>query len=58
MKACKNCHMLTEQGKCPTCGGALSKDWKGYLIVMDYSRSKIAKKMNIDVNGKFALRVR
>ncbi|PIV69892.1 MAG: DNA-directed RNA polymerase subunit E, partial [Euryarchaeota archaeon CG01_land_8_20_14_3_00_38_12] len=27
MKACKNCHMLTEQGKCPRCGGALSKDW-------------------------------
>jgi DNA-directed RNA polymerase subunit E" len=50
--------MLTEQGKCPRCGGPLSKDWKGYLIVMDYSRSKIAKKMDIDVNGKFALRVR
>jgi len=58
MKACKNCHLLTEQGKCPGCGGPLSKDWKGYLIMMDYSKSKIAKKMNIDVNGKFALRVR
>ncbi len=58
MKACKNCHMITEQDKCPNCGGELSKEWQGYVIILDYKHSEIAKKMNIFVNGKFALKVR
>lgn len=58
MKACKNCHMLTDKETCDRCGGALSKEWHGYLIILDFSRSEIAKKMNINTNGKFALKVR
>lgn len=59
MKACKNCHMLTdEKDECPNCGGVLSKHWQGYLVILDYTKSEIAKKMNIKVNGKFALKVR
>lgn len=58
MKACKNCHMITEQDKCPNCNGELSKEWQGYVIILDHTRSEIAKKMNINVNGKFALKVR
>lgn len=59
MKACKNCSRLTEEGdKCILCEGELSKEWQGYLIILDYSRSEIAKKMNIKTNDKFALKVR
>jgi DNA-directed RNA polymerase subunit E" len=50
--------MLTEQDSCPNCNSALSKEWQGYVIILDHSRSRIAQKMNINVNGKFALKVR
>ncbi|MDI6856154.1 MAG: transcription elongation factor subunit Spt4 [Candidatus Thermoplasmatota archaeon] len=58
MKACKNCHTLTDQELCPNCGGALSREWHGYLIVLDARRSEIAKKMNVIKEGKFALKVK
>ena len=59
MKACKNCHMLVEErDSCPNCNGPLSKEWQGYVIIVDHSRSIIAEKMNIKVNGKYALKVR
>src|SRR5437773_762241 len=57
-KACKNCGHVTDEDKCPLCGGETSKDWQGYVIIVDHQRSEIAKKMGIHVNGKFALRVR
>jgi len=50
--------MLTEQNTCPNCGGVLSKEWQGYVIILDYSRSEIAQKMNVKINGTFALKVR
>ena len=34
------------------------REWQGYLVVIDYTKSDIAKKMGITSNGKFALRVR
>lgn len=58
MKACKNCYFLTDIDRCPKCSSELSKDWKGYLIVVDYANSEIAKKMNININGKYALSVK
>ena len=57
-KACKNCGHITDEEKCPLCGGETSKDWQGYVIIVDHPRSEIAKKMGLHVNGKFALRVR
>ncbi len=59
MKACKKCSMLSEDvDPCPNCGGELSKDWQGYLVVVDHSRSEIARRLNITVNGRYALKVR
>lgn len=59
MKACKKCNYLMEEGeKCALCGGELSKEWQGYIVVLDYTRSDIAKKMNISANGRFALKVK
>jgi DNA-directed RNA polymerase subunit E" len=49
-KSCKHCNYI--------CGKETSKEWQGYVIIVDHQKSEIAKKMNINVNGKFALRVR
>src|SRR5207249_1823147 len=57
-KACNNCGHVTDEDKCPLCGGETSKDWQGYVIIVDHQRSEIAKKMGIHVNGMFGLRVR
>jgi DNA-directed RNA polymerase subunit E" len=57
-KACKACSFVSNEDVCPLCGKATSKDWQGYVIILDHTRSEIAKKMGIKTNGKFALRVR
>jgi len=59
-KACRDCHLISEDtDKCPACHGAnLSKDWLGFVVVTDVPHSVIAKKMQIDAPGKYALKVR
>jgi len=57
-KACKTCSAITEEDKCPLCGGETSKEWQGYVVIIDHTKSEIAKRMGINVNGKFALKVR
>jgi DNA-directed RNA polymerase subunit E" len=57
-KACKNCSFIMEADECTRCGGKTSKDWQGYVIIIDHNRSEIAKKMGVNIEGKFALRVR
>ncbi len=64
--ACKNCKMLHDgeklkasgQNTCSQCGGALTKEWQGYLAIVDFEKSEIAKTMGISKNGKYALKVR
>ena len=58
LRACKACRLITEEDKCPKCGEKTSREWQGYLIMVDSSRSEIAKKVGINENGKFALKVR
>ncbi|MDY0293567.1 MAG: transcription elongation factor subunit Spt4 [Candidatus Methanomethylophilaceae archaeon] len=57
-KACKQCSFISEEATCPRCGGQTSREWQGYLIVVDHEKSDIAKRMGISSNGRFALRVR
>lgn len=57
-KSCKHCSYITKEDVCPLCGKETSKEWQGYVIIVDHQKSEIAKKMSINVNGKFALRVR
>jgi DNA-directed RNA polymerase subunit E" len=58
LKACKECNLLTERSECPLCNNPVSKDWQGYLIIVDHKRSTIAERMNIRSNGRYALKVR
>ena len=58
MMACKNCFTVTEADKCPNCNGELSKDWQGYVVVIEPEKSEIAKRLNIRKAGTYALKVR
>lgn len=58
LKACKQCSFISEDDVCPRCGGPTSKDWQGYLAVVDFEKSEIAKRMGISANGRYALKVR
>ena len=57
LKACKNCHLLTEKDHCPNCSEPTVNRWRGYVIVRDPEQSQVAKKMNITKPGKYALKV-
>ena len=57
-KACKNCMELTEEAKCNLCNEPTSKEWQGYVVIVDHTKSEIARRMGIARNGRFALRVR
>ena len=57
-KACKKCNYLTEENECPLCGGEVSREWQGYLVIIEHEHSQLAKEMGIKTNGKFALKVR
>jgi DNA-directed RNA polymerase subunit E" len=58
LKACKNCMFISEGTKCPRCGGETSREWQGYLLVVDPEKSEIARKMGIHASGRYALRVK
>jgi len=59
MKACKNCHLIFDEGEqCEKCHGQLSKEWQGYVVVVKCEESEIAKKLGVQANGRYALKVR
>ncbi|MCL2032783.1 MAG: DNA-directed RNA polymerase, subunit E'' [Methanomassiliicoccaceae archaeon] len=57
-RACKQCNFLSEIDTCPRCGGQTSKEWQGFIAVVDFEKSDIAKRMGITANGRYALKVR
>ncbi|MDK2915575.1 MAG: DNA-directed polymerase subunit [Euryarchaeota archaeon] len=59
LKVCRECHKVVEGESCVVCGTSnLSEDWAGYVVIIDPERSEIAKKMNITMAGRYALKVR
>jgi len=58
-KACRNCHMITDGNVCPECKSTdLSDDFSGVVIILDPENSEIAKLMNINKKGRYAVRIR
>ncbi len=56
-KVCKNCGFLTTEDVCPNCGSKEFLDkYKGEVLILDFKRSEIAKKLGITSNGKFAIK--
>ncbi|MCL2459841.1 MAG: DNA-directed RNA polymerase, subunit E'' [Euryarchaeota archaeon] len=58
-KVCRDCHRVVDGDSCSMCGTAnLTADWAGYLVIIDPATSDVAKRMNITVPGRYALKVR
>ncbi len=56
---CRECHRVVDGEQCIICGTSnLSNDWGGYLVIIDPERSLVAKRMNIRLPGRYALKVR
>jgi DNA-directed RNA polymerase subunit E" len=59
-KVCKNCRIIISKGdKCPICGSTdLTTKWSGYVIVINVEKSEVAKKLDLKLNGTFALNIK
>ncbi|MCH8905608.1 MAG: DNA-directed RNA polymerase, subunit E'' [Candidatus Heimdallarchaeota archaeon] len=61
-KACRNCHFIIQNksdNRCPNCNSTdLSDDHGGVVIIIDPEKSEIAKKLQVNKPGQYALRVR
>ena len=58
-QACRECHRIVEGLVCPIYGSSsLSKDWTGYVVIIDPKESEVAKKLGITLPGRYALKVR
>lgn len=58
--ACAECHLVLEDGvdQCPRHPSAkVSTDHQGYVIVVNPNRSEIAKRLEVELPGKYALKV-
>ena len=58
--ACAECHLVLEDGvdQCPRNPSAqVSTDHRGYVIIMNPARSEIAKRLGVELPGKYALKV-
>ncbi len=60
MGACKNCRYIiyTNDKTCPKCGGELSEKFSGMVIVLDPERSEIAKVVEVNAVGSYAIKVK
>jgi len=55
-KACKHCRKITDKHVCPICGSnELSARWRGLAVIINPPKSDIAKKLEIDQKGEYAL---
>lgn len=59
-KACKICKFIYEdETSCPKCGSKEFTDsFKGKIFVGNHEKSEIAKKININENGLYAIKTR
>ena len=57
--ACKECHLILEDKSCPRCPDSeVSREWQGFIEVLNPEKSDLAKEMCILTPGRYALRVR
>ncbi len=57
-KACKKCKRLTKLDICEVCQSPTSENWLGYVNVINPEKSQIAKRLEIKIPGRYALKVR
>lgn len=58
-KVCRDCRLFVTGKKCSLCGGTdFGTTWAGVAVIIDPTNSEVAKKMEVDLPGKYALKVR
>ncbi len=55
MRACLRCRYITKDEKCPICGSETTDNYRGLIIILNPKESDIAKKIKVDIKGKYAL---
>lgn len=56
-QVCRNCRRFTTEKVCPVCKSTnLSTSWKGIVVIIN-TESEIAKTLEINEPGKYALYV-
>ena len=59
LRACRVCKTITRESVCPSCKSTdLSEDYTGLLIVLDAANSQLAKKLKVEKEGRYALKIR
>lgn len=57
-KACKNCKLIYEGDKCPSCDKKdISDNFKGKVEIVNSERSQIAKQLKVNKNGLYAIKL-
>ncbi len=57
-KACKRCKYFFEGEECPQCKTTqFVTNWKGRIYIIDSKNSSIAKKIGVEVDGEYAIKV-
>jgi DNA-directed RNA polymerase subunit E" len=57
LQACRNCRRFTQEKVCPVCKSTnLSTSWKGLVVIIN-ADSELAKVLNLQEPGKYALYV-
>jgi RNA polymerase subunit RPABC4/transcription elongation factor Spt4 len=58
-KACKKCKIFVEGETCPICKkNSFSTNWQGRMYFLDVQKSTIAKKINVEAKGEYAIKVK
>ncbi len=58
-KVCRKCKRFYEGEVCPVCKeNKVANSWQGRIFILDSSKSLIAKKIGITINGEYAIRIR
>lgn len=56
--ACQKCSkVFAEEQKCPSCNIPLTRDWSGKVAIVDPDVSRIAKEMDLNLKGIYALKI-
>ncbi|MBI5046924.1 DNA-directed RNA polymerase subunit E'' [Candidatus Micrarchaeota archaeon] len=60
MRACKQCRYIvySSDKSCPKCQGELTDRFSGMVIILDPERSEIAKVVEINSVGSYAIKLK
>ena len=60
LKACRKCGSLVplDAKRCPVCGSTeFTENWDGMIIVFDPENSEVARELNLEKPGIYAIKV-